>query len=61
MYFFYGILNINMLKRAVMLSLFMLVGLGTGMYSAGRINEQIVKRIVIIVLIISGVALIKFG
>jgi len=61
MYLFYGILNINMLKRAVMLSPFMLVGLGAGMYSAGRINEQIVKRIVIIVLIISGVALIKFG
>lgn len=58
LYLFYGIMTMTMFKRALMLSPFMLAGLGAGMYSAGRINEQTVKRIVIVLLIVSGAALI---
>ena len=47
-----------MLKKAVLLSPFMLVGLIAGMSSANRINDKIVKKIVIILLIASGIALV---
>ena len=58
LYLFYGIITIESLKRALILSPFMLLGLGAGMLSAGKISEKIVKRIVIILLIVSGIALI---
>lgn len=58
LYLFYGILTVAALKRALVLTPFMLVGLFAGMLSAGRISEQVVKKIVIILLIVSGVALI---
>ena len=58
LYLFYGIITMESLKRALILSPFMLIGLGTGMLSAGKISEKIVKRIVIILLIVSGIALI---
>ena len=58
LYFFYGIITMESLKRALILSPFMLIGLGAGMLSAGKISEKIVKRIVIILLIVSGIALI---
>lgn len=58
LYLFYGIITIDSLKRALILSPFMLIGLGAGMLSAGRISEKIVKKIVIILLIVSGIALI---
>lgn len=58
LYLFYGILTIDMLKRALVLAPFMLIGLGLGMYSAGKINERVVKKLVIILLILSGVVLI---
>ena len=58
LYLFYGIITMESLKRALILSPFMLIGLGAGMLSAGRISEKIVKRIVIILLIVSGIALI---
>lgn len=58
LYLFYGIITIESLKRALILSPFMLIGLGAGMLSAGKISEKIVKRIVIILLIVSGIALI---
>ncbi|WP_022775190.1 sulfite exporter TauE/SafE family protein [Butyrivibrio sp. AE2015] len=58
LYLFYGILTIDMLKKALLLSPFMLIGLGLGMYSAGKINEMVVKKIVIVLLILSGVVLI---
>lgn len=58
LYLFYGIITIDSLKRALILSPFMLIGLGAGMFSAGRISEKIVKKIVIILLIVSGIALI---
>ncbi len=58
LYLFYGIITLESLKRALFLSPFMLIGLGAGMLSAGRISEKIVKKIVIILLIVSGIALI---
>ena len=58
LYLFYGIITMESLKRALILSPFMLIGLGAGMLSAGKISEKIVKRIVIILLIVSGIALI---
>nr|WP_292202939.1 sulfite exporter TauE/SafE family protein [Butyrivibrio sp.] len=58
LYLFYGIITMESIKRALILSPFMLIGLGAGMLSAGRISEKIVKRIVIILLIVSGIALI---
>ena len=58
LYLFYGIITMESLKRALILSPFMLIGLGAGMFSAGKISEKIVKRIVIILLIVSGLALI---
>ena len=58
LYLFYGILTVAAFRRALVLAPFMLVGLFAGMLSAGRISEQVVKKIVIILLIGSGVALI---
>lgn len=58
LYLFYRIITLESLKRALFLSPFMLIGLVTGMLSAGRISERIVKKIVIILLIVSGIALI---
>lgn len=58
LYLFFGIITIASFKRALMLSPFMLLGLFVGMKSAGRINERTVKKIVIIMLIVSGIALI---
>ncbi|MBP3279897.1 MAG: sulfite exporter TauE/SafE family protein [Butyrivibrio sp.] len=58
LYLFYGILTVASLKRALVLAPFMLIGLVAGMLSAGRISEHVVKKIVIILLIVSGIALI---
>ena len=58
LYLFYGILTFAALKRALLLAPFMIIGLVAGMFSAGRISEQAVKKIVIILLIVSGAALI---
>ena len=58
LYSIYGIITIASLKKALILSPFMLAGLFAGMYCANKINEKTVKKIVIILLIISGVSLI---
>lgn len=58
LYSIYGIITIASLKKALILSPFMLAGLFAGMYCADKINEKTVKKIVIILLIISGVSLI---
>ena len=58
LYLFYGILTVAALRRALVLVPFMVIGLVSGMFSAGKISEQVVKKIVIILLIVSGVALI---
>jgi uncharacterized membrane protein YfcA len=58
LYSIYGIITLAALKRALFLAPFMLVGLGAGMFSAKRIDDSIVKKIVIVMLIVSGIALI---
>ena len=58
LYLFHGIITMESIKRALILSPFMLIGLGAGMLSAGKISERIAKKIVIILLIVSGIALI---
>lgn len=58
LYSIYGIITIASLKKALILSPFMLAGLLTGMSCSNRINDRTVKKIVIILLIISGVSLI---
>jgi len=58
MYAVWGIITFDIAKQTVMLIPFMLLGLYLGMVSSKVLNEKIVKKIVIIMLIVSGVALI---
>ena len=58
LYVFYGIITLSALRQALTLAPFMLIGLVAGMLSAKIIDERMVKRIVIIMLIVSGIALI---
>ncbi|WP_026663107.1 sulfite exporter TauE/SafE family protein [Butyrivibrio proteoclasticus] len=58
LYGFYGIIILSALRQALTLAPFMLIGLVAGMLSAKIIDERMVKRIVIIMLIVSGIALI---
>jgi uncharacterized membrane protein YfcA len=58
LYSLYGIITLEALKMALWLAPCMLAGLGAGMLSARVIDEKYVKKIVIIMLIISGIALI---
>ena len=53
-----GIITLSSIKQAAILLPFVLIGLFTGIKSATIIDEKIVKRIVIVLLIISGVMLI---
>ena len=57
-YWIFGILTLTSLKRALVLAPFMLIGLGCGMLSSRFINEKLAKRIVVVMLIVSGTALI---
>ena len=58
MYSIYGIITLATLKMTLILAPFMLVGLVAGMVSASKISDKIAKKIIIILLIFSGVALI---
>ena len=53
-----GIITFSSIKQAVILLPFVLIGLFSGIKSATVIDDKIVKRIVIVLLIISGVMLI---
>ena len=53
-----GLLTGAVLRQALMLAPFMLAGLFLGMKSAGRIDEKKARRIVVILLIVSGAALV---
>lgn len=52
------IITLDVLKQAVILLPFMLLGLFLGMKSSKVLDEKIVKKVVIVMLIVSGVALI---
>lgn len=58
LYVIWGILTPEIFRQALMLVPFMLAGLGLGMAGSRVLDERIVKKIVILMLIISGVALI---
>lgn len=58
MYLIWGIITIDILKQAIALIPLMIVGLELGMRSGKVLDEKYVKKIVIIMLMISGVALI---
>lgn len=53
-----GILHIAILKKALLLAPFMLIGLFGSMFAGNILNEKLIKRLVILLLIISGFALI---
>ena len=57
-YFLTGILSVSILKTGIMLIPFMFVGLWIGMFLAGNLNENTVKKVVIIMLILSGLSLV---
>ncbi|MEI8200017.1 MAG: sulfite exporter TauE/SafE family protein [Eubacteriales bacterium] len=53
-----GIVDFEILKNALMLFPFMLIGLFAGMFLSKSVSERIVKNTVIILLIFSGISLI---
>ena len=57
-YICYGIITMATVKKALVLIPFMLIGLFAGMKSSSVLDEKVAKKIVIVMLIISGVALI---
>lgn len=61
LYSFIGVITFNAIKYAVILMPFMLAGLYLGMKSAKILDERIIKKLVIILLIISGLVLIYYG
>lgn len=58
LYAIWGIITFDIVKQALVLVPLMLIGLLLGMYSGKYLNEKLVKKIVIIMLVVSGVALI---
>lgn len=58
LYGLWGIITFKILKQVIALLPFMFIGLILGMISGKFLNEKIIKKIVVIMLIISGVALI---
>lgn len=58
MYAIWGILTVDIVKQAVVLVPLMLLGLFLGILSSKVLNERVVKRLVIVMLIVSGAALV---
>ena len=58
LYSLWGIITLEVLKQAFILMPLMLVGLGLGMLSSKALDEKIIKKIVIVMLMVSGVALV---
>ncbi len=52
-----GIITLEGIKKVLLLAPFMLLGLGAGMLSSKVIDDSRIKKIVIVMLIISGIAL----
>lgn len=53
-----GIITIGTLKQSIVLMPFMIIGLAAGIISSNYINERLAKKLVIILLILSGIALV---
>ena len=58
LYTVWGLLTFDVLRQAVVPLPFMLIGLGSGMLSGKFLDEKIVRKLVIVMLIVSGAALI---
>lgn len=58
LYGVWGIITFNILKQVIILIPFMFIGLSLGMISGKFLDEKIIKKTVVIMLIISGAALI---
>lgn len=58
LYTVWGLLTFDVLRQAVILLPFMLIGLGSGMLSGKFLDEKIVRKLVIVMLIVSGAALV---
>ena len=57
-YALWGIITLESLRLALVLMPAMLVGLGLGMACSKVLSERVVRRVVVVMLIVSGVALI---
>lgn len=58
LYGYFKIITMNIVKQAIILVPFMLIGLFVGMLSGKIIKEKHIKKLVVIMLIVSGIALI---
>ncbi len=58
LYTIMGILNLAILKQAILLLPFMALGLAVGILLARKMSDQFVRKAIIILLILSGVSLI---
>ena len=58
LYVIWGIITFDILKQTIFLVPFMLIGLALGMLGSRILNEKLVKKAVIVMLIVSGIALI---
>ena len=56
-----GIISFASIRQALIMMPFVLIGLFAGMKSAKVLDERVIKRLVIVLLIISGVALIAMN
>jgi uncharacterized membrane protein YfcA len=57
-YYLLGVFTLNSLKQTIILIPFMLIGLFAGMESSRVLDERVVKKIVIVLLVISGLFLV---
>lgn len=57
-YYLLGVFTLNSLKQTVILTPFMIIGLFAGMESSKVLDERVIKKIVIVLLVISGVFLV---
>ena len=58
LYALWGIITLDIIKQAAVLIPLMLMGLVLGMVSGKFLNEKLIKKIVVLMLIVSGMALI---
>ena len=58
LYGLWGIITFEIVKQAIVLMPLMLIGLAIGMVSGKFFDEKVIKKLVIVMLIISGIALI---
>lgn len=61
LYSILGIITVSEFRKALILIPFMLIGLFAGMKSGSVLNDKVVKKIVIVLLILSGIMMIIKG